>query len=105
LQKTARQNTGPREAMSIGSRICMESMSKQAGARIFRITVDGLTRAYRLTAVAAGDLAAVIKAKSPRCEVAVRDVLASHRPYPNVAAADGGRSSSGAHEATRRPEP
>jgi hypothetical protein len=49
-------------------------MSEQTGARLFRITVDGLTRAYRLTAEAANEAAAVIKAKSPDCEVAVRDM-------------------------------
>jgi hypothetical protein len=55
-------------------------MTKRTGARIFRITVDGLTRAYRLTAEAASELAAVIRAKSPRSEVAVSDTQASPHP-------------------------
>jgi hypothetical protein len=49
-------------------------------AQIFRITVDGLTCVYRLTAESASELAAVIKAKSPRCEVAVRDMQALSYP-------------------------
>jgi hypothetical protein len=52
-------------------------MTITAVARIFRITVDGLTRTYRLTAESASELAAAIQAKSPRSEVAVRDTQRS----------------------------
>jgi hypothetical protein len=55
-------------------------MTVQTVARIFRITVDGLTRTYRLTADSASELAAVIRAKSPRSEVAVKDMRASPQP-------------------------
>jgi hypothetical protein len=55
-------------------------MPEPTWARVFRITIDGLTHAYRLTAEAATDLAVVIKANNPRSEVAVRDTQVSSRP-------------------------
>jgi hypothetical protein len=55
-------------------------MPEPTWARVFRITIDGLTHAYRLTAEAATDLAVVIKAKNPRSEVAVRDTQVSSSP-------------------------